>query len=1328
MKKYAYILLLLSQLLLIGQLRADVCAFHHPEKLRSLYGRSINSLFEDHDGYLWVGTSKGLFCYNGYDLWQSNQWQHPSDQYVNNLQEDASRHLWISTSGNSSYEVLTPNRRNLSASDYLGQLGMTTDGPFTIHIDQQGNLWYVTQDSLCLYDFGQKRLSRYAHVPLRSASNQRISVNEFEGTFYILDGKVLYTFSLPHNTWQQETLELELPTLGGYGAESLLLANTYVDHRGGLWIYSLFGEAVYYRSHHGNQWQKLELPNDKMEVSHNAIRCLGEDEEHTLWIATDHRGLFGYDLDTREITHQKHRPDDNTSLTSDNINSMLVDSHNTLWLGYYKTGVSFCQSRLDLLRQRAPQCSDVTALLVADDGSRWIGTDGLGLWQESPDGSLQQHQQLPNVTVTDLQKDSKGYIWVGTYDHGIYRVGPRFGEIRHYDAHSDRLPHDGVQRLIVDGQDRLWVCSAFGPFYCFDPKSEHYKIIKDEWGADLLGEALCYDEVHEQVILATFYGLWIENLQEGKGHRMLGVRDGHQPLHVYQEKNLLLDSTLQLLWMGHNQGLTVWDMQTDSLYLISHDEGLIDNVQAFRLDQNHNLWVSSTSGLSMIQSHRGQEGHWSFNVRTFLSGDDEQEVLFNPYAGATTPQGMILLGGPRGYREFDSQRMLQREEKPVEPRFSAVFLGDSILSQEQLLHLGYEDHPLNIVFFTGNPADVSSTRFAYRVGGLQEEWIETRNNNITLLSLPPGTYDLQMKAMGQSGVWSEVISMTLHVSSPWWQTGWMNLVYCLFLLAVSTFFVWVTRRRQYRKALLERKQLMREHQAQLAEMKLQFFTDISHDLRTPLTLIISPLEQLIREPLPEQVTRRLKTMHKNAQELLAEITTLLDFRKLDVGAEQLRLGQVRDVENFVKEQCDSFYDVARDRHLAFQIISPAEPIVMAFDEDKFRKILYNLLSNAFKHSPDGGQITLSMSRNDNGDLLVKIADQGPGVADKEKRRIFELFYQSTGENPKPGSGIGLHIVRQFVELHKGQIWVEDNLPHGAVFCFTLGCILSEEFAASQENSPMPTDTDRQIVSDNQSCLEEKKAEEPSILVVDDNQDLCHFIEESLMDTYRVRCAFSGAEALAVLERENIQLVVTDVMMPGIDGLELCNRIKNDLRYSHIPVILLTAKAADQSILEGLQQGADDYLTKPFSVERLRLRIAKFIEWAKRSHQNFVQQPNVEPREITITPLDEQFLQKALDEVNDHLQDAGFGVEELAQAVGMSRSQLYKKLMAVTGKSPLDFVRTLRMKRARQLLDKSQLQISEVAYQVGYNTLKSFTENFKQEYGVTPTDYRKVQNL
>lgn len=1329
MKKLSFSLIIIAQLLFFEWLRADVCAFRHPDNLRPLYGRSINALKEDFDGYLWIGTNKGLFCYNGYDLWQSEQWQLPDELYVSNLQEDASHHLWISTSGSSAYEVLTPDHRHLSAADYLQQLGMSTDRIFLMHIDEQGNLWRVTEDSLCYYDFGQKQLFSYAHPRLSSASNQRISVKAFDCTLYILDGKVLHTFSQRHNNWRQETLDLELPTLGGYGTESLMLANSYVDYRGGLWIYSLFGEAIYHRAANSPHWEALALPYVKEERGQNAIRRLAEDQDHTLWIATDHRGLFGYDLASGKVIHAEHRPDDNMSLASDNVNALLVDSHNTLWLGYYKTGVSFSQSRLDLLRQRAPQCGDVTALWAEPDGGRWIGTDGLGLWHEDAQGHIQQVQQLPNLTVTDLQLDSHGYLWVATYDHGIYRVGPRAGELRHYDSQSGKIPHDGVQRLALDGQERLWACSAFGPFFCFDPQTESYEIKKDEWGTDLMGEALCYDSRRNTVVLATFYGLWIEDLNQCKGHRMLGVYDSRQPLHVYQENNLLYDEQLELLWMSHNEGLTVWDISADTLYLVSHAEGLSGNVLALRLGPNHNIWASTTSGLSMIQSHRTQEGQWNFAVRNFFAADDSHEALFNPYAGATTPEGVILFGGPKGYSEFDSQRMLQQVEEPIEPRIAAVMLGDSLLTAEQLQHLDYDDLPLNVVFYTGNPVDATYARFAYRIKGLQHEWIETRNNTITLLSLPPGSYSLELKVAGPSGQWSEVRALTLSVSPPWWQSSWMNIVYGLLVLLLCIIFIQVTRRRQYRKVLTERKQLIQEQQARLAEMKLQFFTDISHDLRTPLTLIISPLEQLIREPLPEKVTRRLKTMHKNAQELLAEITTLLDFRKLDVGAEQLRLGQARDVECFVKEQCDPFYDVARERRLVLKVVSPTKPIVMAFDEDKLRKILYNLLSNAFKHSPDGGQITVTIGQHEQThELLVKVADQGPGVADAEKSRIFELFYQSTGENPKPGSGIGLHIVRQFVELHKGRVWIEDNQPHGAVFCFTVGSQLVNVSQHKQVASAYTNQAETEAKADALAVATAQHEDaETAILVVDDNQDLCHFIEESLMDKYRVYCAYSGAEALSVLERENITLVVSDVMMPGIDGLELCNRIKNDLRYSHIPVILLTAKAADQSILEGLQQGADDYLTKPFSVERLLLRIAKFVEWAQRSHQSFVQMPDVAPREITITPLDEQFLQKAIDEVNDHLQDADFGVEELAKSVNMSRSQLYKKLTAVTGKSPLDFVRTLRMKRARQLLEKSQLQVSEVAYQVGFNTLKTFTENFKQEFGVTPSEFKKESN-
>lgn len=1322
MRYKRYILLLLLGFVIGPMAKAEVYSFRHPEKTRQLYGSTINALLEDFEGYLWIATSNGLYRYDGYglSLLDEHSPSHlPDELTAEGLQEDATHHLWISTSEASSYMVLTPQRRIIDADDYLDNLGMGTKKQYLIHVGRQGNLWRVTEDSICHYDFATRQLSAYATPGLSSASNHRISVHAFDGMLYILDGKVLRTFSQRHNVWQEEILDIELPTLGG-SSESVMLADCYVDLKGGLWIYSLFSETIIHRNPQSMTWERIHLPQEGF-VGQNAIRSIMEDEKYGVWIATDHRGLFLFDPKNGKISHMTHRANVPNSLSSDNINTMLADSHHTLWLGYFRTGISFCQPELDLLSNRAAQCGEVTALLAADDDSRWIGTDGHGLWHETPEGRLTQLTQIPNLTVTDLRQDQQGQLWVSTYDRGIYRVDAR-GQVKHYDAQSGKLPHDGVQRMAIDSEGRLWVCSAFGSFYCFDPRSETSHIYKGEGGSDLLGQSICYDAERDRIILATFYGLWIQDLKTGEGQRMLSVKEGQEPFHSFQVSNLLPDDYLSLVWMTHRKGITAWDVQADTLYLLSRNEGLNGTVLAIGKDAQHNLWVSSVSGLYMIQGAKDASDQWAFNVRNFLTSDDTGGTIFNPSAEAITRQGLVLFGGSEGYSEVNSHSILSEEREEVHPRFSTILLGDSVLMEEQLMHLKYDDHPLTFTFYTGNPVNASDTRYAYRVTSLHNDWVETNTNSITLLSLPQGTCDVELKARGLRGEWSEVQKLRLKVSPPWWNSRWMWMIYIASLLALGTFLVFITRNWQRRKALAERKQLIREHQSRLAEMKLQFFTNISHDLRTPLTLIISPLEQLLKEKLPDNVNHRLKNMHKNAEELLNEITTLLDFRKLDVGAEKLRLGQPQDVLTFIRQQCDGYYDVARDRNIKFGIQMPTSPVMMTFDEDKLRKILYNLISNAFKHSPDGSEVNVRVEQESDAEnmLKVSVSDQGPGVADEEKQRIFELFYQSSGNNPKPGSGIGLHIARQFVELHNGKLWVEDNKPQGAVFCFTLPFKAHETVEAIAQPQGIEAQNQEALPEFDNLPVDGKYA----VLVVDDNQDLCHFIEESLSDDYRIFCAFSGEEALQVLDRENITLVVSDVMMPGISGLELCNRIKSDIRFSHIPVILLTARAADQSVLEGLQQGADDYLTKPFNVDRLRLRIAKFIEWAQRSHQSFQSQPDISPREITITSLDEKLLQKAIDVVNDNLQDANFGVEQLASEVGMSRSQLYKKLMALTGKSPLDFVRTMRMKRAKALLERSQLQVSEVAYQVGYNTLKTFTENFKQEYGKTPTEYKK----
>lgn len=839
---------------------ADVYSFRTLDNIRSLYGNSINTLIEDNEGYLWIGTAKGLFRYDGYSLYPQNEHtpaQLPSNEYVTNLQEDGNHYLWISRSAASDYAVLDARRRKVSTSDYIQSLGMGTAKQYLMHIDHRGDLWRVTEDSVCHYDIRNGILHGYATPGLSSASNKRITAKAYKNTLYILDGKWLYSFSEEKGEWKQEELDMVLPLLGN-DANGVMLADSYIDKSGGLWIYSLFTEDILYRDNDHSQWHHITLPHDD-RMGHNSIRRVVEDRENGIWIATDHRGLFLYSLTSGQFQHFEYDVFDHTSISSNNINAVLVDSHHTLWLGYFKTGISYCRPSLDLVIQHTGDYGDVTALLAEDNGTRWIGTDGQGLWQELPDGRVLKFSQIPSLTVTDLQQGKEGSIWVATYDHGLFRILPT-GMVKHYTAQSGQLPHDGIGRLAFDGYGRLWVCSPFGAFFCFNPKTETYQVYRSAEDSDLMGSALCYDSYNNRMIMATYYGLWIHNLQIDEGNYMLGARDGQQPLHVFQESNLLVDDHAQLIWMSHDQGVTVWDTQADTLYLISQEQGIEHTIQSLRQDGQHNVWASSVSGLSMIQSTKRSDGVWDFKVRSLLTSEDMEYSAFNAYAGAYTSQGRMLFGRMGGYSEFDSRSILSVASARAVPMFSTITVGDSVIYEDDLLHLGQDDTPLTISFYTGNPLGASDVRYSYRVKGLQEEWIDTRANSIPLLSLPAGTYDFELRAIGLNGEWSNVISLPMHVSPPWWNSTFMRLTYAIGLIVIGFVLVWTTKVRQRRKGLAERQKLNQ--------------------------LLVS-LEQLIDEPLPPPVIDRLKDMHQRASQLMGDGSSLADTEKPDEDTENL---------------------------------------------------------------------------------------------------------------------------------------------------------------------------------------------------------------------------------------------------------------------------------------------------------------------------------------------------------------------------------------------------------------------------------------------------------
>lgn len=615
----------------------------------------------------------------------------------------------------------------------------------------------------------------------------------------------------------------------------------------------------------------------------------------------------------------------------------------------------------------------------------------------------------------------------------------------------------------------------------------------------------------------------------------------------------------------------------------------------------------------------------------------------------------------------------------------------------------------------------------YKLEGFNNDWLTLPLgvHNVTFTNLAPGKYVLRVKAINSDGyVGMKEATLGIVVNPPFWMSWWAYLLYAIGLVVVLFVARYRMLKREREKFHLQQIENEVAKNEEINNMKFRFFTNVSHELRTPLTLIISPLEGMLKETTDELQSTRLQLMYRNAQRLLHLVNQLLDFRKGEMSTHQLSLSE-GDIISYVHSVCNSFLLMADKKHIQFSFFSGIDTFSMAFDADKVGKIVMNLLSNAFKFTPEGGRVTVMIEHvAGTPDMLeIKIADTGIGISDVDKEHIFERFYQADhkGVEETTGNGIGLSLVRDFVTLHEGEVKVFDNIGTGSVFVIQFPV----KHVETQVQLPPETGISIGEEEDKEIKEETERRDFPLLLIVDDNEDFRIFMRYSLELQYRVKLAVNGNEAWEMMQEELPDLVISDVMMPQMDGNELCRLIKQDKRTAHIPVILLTARQNTEAKLEGLQTGADDYVTKPFNMTILVLRIRKLIELS-RYHRVTQGMIDPAPSEIVITSLDEKLIEKAIKYVEDNMSRTELSVEELSRELGMSRVHLYKKLLQITGKTPIEFIRVIRLKRAAQLLRESQLHVSEVAFEVGFNNPKYFSRYFKDEFGVLPSVYQEKE--
>ena len=800
-------------------------------------------------------------------------------------------------------------------------------------------------------------------------------------------------------------------------------------------------------------------------------------------------------------------------------------------------------------------------------------------------------------------------------------------------------------------------------------------------------------------------------------------------------------------------GLNLYNPKNDRLQIVSsgRDEAM-EYIAGIAEDENKNMWVTTGNGvLNIIPSIDTKTADYAFHYYVYDDKDGLQGSEFNQRSIKQLTSGEIAMGGMYGLNTFSPNGIkynltlpkvmftgfqLFNEEIEIGKEYGGRVLLRESLNKVREIELDYKQNVFTVLFASDNYIMPDKTRYLYKLEGFNEDWLAgtADMHRVTYTNLAPGTYQLKVKAVNGDGyAGTEEASLKIIIRPPFWMTSWAYVIYVLSLIGVLMLARNAVLRRERNKFKIQQMEHEAERNEEVNQMKFRFFTNVSHELRTPLTLIISPLESMIKETKDERKLGQLKLMHRNASRLLNLVNQLLDFRKNEVAGLHLSLSE-GEIVSYVHSICNSFLMLSEKKNVHLTFFSAVESLNMSFDEDKMGKVVMNLLSNAFKFTPDGGRVDVSLEliKGTTETLEIKVSDTGVGISDLDKERIFERFYQSERKgdgNPSTGSGIGLSLVRDYVTLHGGVVRVFDNVGTGSVFVVDIPVKhsvvnvvtpLSEE-AAEEDAVALALESEEKPEIEVPGEDGKKK---PLALIVDDNEDFVSFMRYTLSLYFRIESAGNGKIAWQMIPELMPDIIVCDVMMPEMDGNELCRWVKADKRTSNIPFVLLTAKQSVENKVEGLTIGADDYVTKPFNMEVLILRMRKLIDLSGKNKLRTRIDP--EPSEIVITSMDEKLIENAIKYVETHIARPDLSVEELSHELGMSRVHLYKKLLLITGKTPIEFIRIIRLKRAAQLLRESQQNVSEVAYQVGFNNPKYFSKYFKDEFGVLPSVYQEKE--
>lgn len=918
--------------------------------------------------------------------------------------------------------------------------------------------------------------------------------------------------------------------------------------------------------------------------------------------------------------------------------------------------------------------------------------------------------------------DSRGRVWVGTFRKGIYlKDGDKVSHFMQEDVPNKDIDYNIVRDFAEDHQHQIWVC-YHGGVGRFDEQAKRIFPLQNKlFVGNTNINSIVFDRQH-RLWAATNKGLIVGNQLKLKAVC----------------KALAIDKQ-GWIWVGTMNGVYVFDIQNGKTYRYGKEEGMTNEmIQDLVVDKLDEVWVTTANGLCRIRRTRSSEQ--PFALTMFDSQNKLGDAKFLPRTAASMADGKLFFGSSTGFYIVDPIQV-----KDMEYTGHPVFTSLLVNNQEVVAGKEYDgrvilpfalsttkkivlEHDENFitVHFSGLNFDMPHhTYYKYRLQGVNNDWIVISPQDgigwANYTDLSPGTYKLEVYSAGLDKVWSkQSATLEIEVLAPLWATWWAKLLYLLVFIALMIFGVrW--------KIEQNRKRMENEKYKELEEMKYRFFTNISHEFRTLLTLIITPIGSILKRTTDGETRHQLNDVSRNAGDLLQLVNQLLDFRKMEMNGERLNLTS-GNLNEFIQYTTMKFMPLAEQKNIRLAFEDKTEGLFMYFDKDKVGKILTNLLSNAFKFTKAGGSVCVSLEKcilDSRRCAHIIVEDTGCGIPKEDQAHVFERFYRTEQDSSSQqiGSGIGLNMVYEYIQLHEGKVSLESEEGKGSRFIVDIPADLKREVQqeASEENriaSLVMADVVDGVVG-----VQTFRKIEKTVLVVEDNEDFSHFLSQELGRIYnKVLTAKDGIEGAMMAEAENPDIIVSDVMMPRMNGTDMCRRIKENIETSHIPIILLTAWSTDEGRAAGYKAGADAYIAKPFDMEVLLARISNLLEKQEKRQRDFSHSISLDPKTVTDSSPDEDFLKEVIACIEKNIDNSEYTIDSLSTDVVMSRMSLYRKMKSLTGQTPADFIRTVRLKTAAKLLKEEKCTVSEACYRTGFASPQNFAKHFKEMFGVLPSQY------